>query len=430
MDYSKSLDIILDKYIHEETYGDILPVLKHIFHKRASEFEFSDQEMENQIKEFCKNCTKITLEFSKKANKAGSFKWSEERITLNTHPRKYLHLYPTLIHEVYHAISPKGVLHFNGNTLLGTALDEICTEKAAMRTTPKKITSRNYLKTSGYHTITPILNLLASSIGLSEKQLLKASFQGREKFMQIIYSKFPGEIHNENVEKMFQKFETSLDVIYNTSFGHNQIEPIDPKTEKQILSSAFQGLEETAFELAAYQMSSDEKLTPAEKAYRLKNMESIIKYLKKENTITSPSTVITHSQKVRIFLMDGVKEALANPDHTYEQQRFYEEHRTKTNWKDIKSLYKVCSMASQNFILSILPEKSRNKIKLFINRNAPKLLDSGKDNNDTKNKNLFREEIRVKPEDLIPIETKPENNEEIIYTQPQDTEKHDSEEER
>ena len=429
MKYSKSLDKILDKYINLNTYGEIAPVLKHIFQKRASEFEFSDEEMENQIKVFCENCKKVTLGFSRRDRgsiTAGFYSFAQKRIELNNHPTEHSELYEALTHEVYHAISPSCLKYFNIDTYKlhdGTALNEICTEKAATRAS-RKITPRNYLKTSGYSSITPIISLLANATGVPEKQLLKAGLQNREELMKVIYSKFPGEGYNEEVEKLFKKVETNLDIIYNNTYKDKNV---DKNIRKQIIAAAFQGIEEGAFELAAYQMNSDEKLTPAEKAYRFKNMESIIEYAKKGMKIKETTkTQIAQDKMIEILGMNGVKAAVANPDKKYEKQRFQEEYGNKADWRDGKFTNKLSMMSIQSVLLSIFPEKYRNKVKTLMFKRSPKLLGSGEENSYQARKKNFIRDIKVEPEDLIPIEETQPNNEEIVHTKPEDSVKDDT----
>ena len=162
-----------------------------------------------------------------------------------------------------------------------------------------------------------------------------------------------------------------------------------------MISLAIQTIEECAFELAAYQMNFDETLTPDEKAYRFKNMERIIEYLKKVNKIKFQSTSITQDKKQEILSMDGVQESLANPNHKYEQERFYEEHTNKVSWRDKLVQYKFGYI---NSVLSRFPEFVKNRMKLLIDKKSPKLLNSGQEedkHNDKSAEELFRARNKV-----------------------------------
>ena len=63
--YSKSLDKILNKYIHFGKYGLATPILKDIFQRRAYAFEFSDEHMRKEIEKFSKNCKRVKFLQSK-----------------------------------------------------------------------------------------------------------------------------------------------------------------------------------------------------------------------------------------------------------------------------------------------------------------------------------------------------------------------------
>ena len=60
--HSESLQIIIDKYIGEvNKYKGYEALLSEIFQRRAKEYDYSDAEMEEQIKRFTENVKSIVF---------------------------------------------------------------------------------------------------------------------------------------------------------------------------------------------------------------------------------------------------------------------------------------------------------------------------------------------------------------------------------
>lgn len=305
--YSASLDKILSKYITSKQYGDLVPIVKDVFQRRAYEFDFSDKHIEAEVRKFIKNAK--TIEFVSedeigKSTTMGVYKSGKKKIQLNeTYYSSKLRnygseevgkmLYETLTHEMYHAIADgpvhSGVSTYNvlKNDYEGDTLNEVITEAAANRTSYTR-TSRDFeqgrSKTDGYSDITFVANLLAASMGVTEKEFLKAGIQNRKELMNLFNSKFPSNSLAKTAQKeYFDKIESSLDVIYNLNYEKtSKNEPKELKS--QLRKSALTTLYKSAYELALFQISHDKAHTPAEMAD-----EASFRFLKMENILMDSS---------------------------------------------------------------------------------------------------------------------------------------------
>ena len=162
-----------------------------MFHRRAYEFDFSEQEILAEARNFAKNVS--TIEFVSKDemygdNNMGVYSPSNHTIRINQdyymakeNDKGFsLAMYSTLVHEVYHAINYRengdfGIIHqYKNGAISGSHMNEIVTESAATRTTMTKSNEdyqKGYMGTTGYQTTTCITNLLALAVGVSEKEL-------------------------------------------------------------------------------------------------------------------------------------------------------------------------------------------------------------------------------------------------------------------
>jgi len=301
--YSSNLDKILSKYITEKQYGDLVPVLKEIFQRRAYEFDFSDKYIEFEVKNFIKRAKKIEFISEDKMEEStdmGVYVPNQRKILLNktyfSHKLRDLdtvelgeRMYETLSHEVYHAISDRltslGVATMDLLRLdwKGDALNEIITEVAADRSSHSRTRvdfEYGYSKTDGYSGITFVSNLLAASMGVTEKEFLRAGVQNRKELMKLFNSKFPSKTIAETAKKeYFDKIESSLDVIYNLSYKNsgkdNQID-----IKNQLRESALTTLYKSAYELALFQISHDNTRTASQKgdeaSFRFFKLENIV----------------------------------------------------------------------------------------------------------------------------------------------------------
>lgn len=308
--YSIELANKIRRILNRNVYGDFAIILEDIFQRRAYEFGFSDEEIIEQAKNFAKNVKSI--EFMSSTDKSfdgtamGVYCVNENKIKINQD--YYLaqekrnasvvefgeKIYETLTHEVYHGIGDYG--HENGNRGLtyydyfkqswtGTALDEVFIETAADRATISRNAQdaeKGRRDTSGYGTITFATNLLAASIGVTEKELLKAGLQSRDKLMELYDSKFQTTIHTSNTKPLyFEAFEANLEALYNIEYKDRENEnPKEYQMKRDMLKGTLAGLFYSAYEIADFQIASDDR--PVDRAlvgeveHRFMKMERIM----------------------------------------------------------------------------------------------------------------------------------------------------------
>lgn len=300
--YNASLDEVLSKYITDKRYGEFAPIVKDIFQRRAYEFDFSDKHIEDEVKNFVKKAKKIEFasdeEFEKDTT-MGVYKSGQKKIQLNKtyfsfKLRDYDNidagemLYETLTHEVYHAISDRpnsmGVETYNylKRSWEGAALNEVITEVSANRAAfsrTYKDSERGRSDTDGYSDITFVANLLAASIGVTEKEFLRAGLQNRKELMKVFNSKFPSNSIARTAKKeYFDKIEASLNMVYNLDYKkRDDDEPVEIRS--QLRKSALTTLYKSAYELALFQISHDKShdgISLADEAsFRFLKMERI-----------------------------------------------------------------------------------------------------------------------------------------------------------
>lgn len=301
--YNTNLDLVLRKYITREKYGDFAIILQDIFQRRAYEFDFSEEHIADEVANFVNRVE--TVEFASKDDMIferamGVYIPGEKSIRLSqdyylqdikskTELEFGTKLFETLTHEVYHGIADRGeynglVYSRVGETFSrGTALNEVFTETAANRACfPRgsKEAEQYRSDTDGYPDITFVSNLLAASVGLTEKEILRTGIQNRGKLMEAISSKFPKEKSFDEAYKMIEKIEGSLDIIYNVRYSNKEKTETEKDLEAQLMGSSLVTLYETAFKLASYQIENDDKPinqeTLADATYRYSKLEKIM----------------------------------------------------------------------------------------------------------------------------------------------------------
>lgn len=299
--YNVKLDKILSKYITSKQYGDFVPILKDIFQRRAYEYEFSDEHIESEVKNFIKKAKIIEFADESEFEKSSimGLYTPGKKIQLN---RTYFSfkmrdyddidlgemLYETLSHEVYHAISDRFNLGVETYDYIkrewnGAALNEVITEVSANRASFSRTTrdfEQGRSKTDGYGDITFVANLMAASLGTTEKEFLIAGIQNRKELMKLFKSKFPSNAVARTAKKeYFDKIEASLDVIYNLNYKErDEDEPAE--IGSQLRKSALTTLYKSAYELALFQISNDKTKSRAELAdeasFRFLKLEKIL----------------------------------------------------------------------------------------------------------------------------------------------------------
>lgn len=306
--YSEELEKKLSQIISKNKYGDFAIIVREIFQRRAYEFEFSESEIIKEAQNFVRNVNNIhfggTKEFTSPTI-MGVFKGAERTIAINqdfylqmekkVHPRIFGDkMFETLTHEVYHAINKMsddvlGQMYYDKDNKMwrGTALNEIITETAADRTSfarTSKDAEQFRRNTDGYGTITFATNLLAASLGTSEKELLKAGVKHRGVLERLVYSKFPQDksYGKYAMDSYLTAFEQSLETIYNIEYKEDRETkptPEEYQMKKNLLKGALIGLYETSYQLANFQISVspndvNRKFT-AESLYRFLKLERI-----------------------------------------------------------------------------------------------------------------------------------------------------------
>ena len=305
--YSEELERKLSKIISRNKYGDFALILRDIFHRRAYEFEFSEDEIMREAQNFVRNVKDIhfgeATEFDSPTN-MGVYKSGEDTIVINQDfyleaekrfsPQELGNkMFETLTHEVYHAINDMssgvlGQMYYDSNMgeWRGAALNEIITETAADRTCygrTSKDAEQFRRDTDGYGSITFATNLLAASLGVTEKEFLKAGVQHRGVLEKLVFSKFPQDRRMGVYarDSYLAAFEQSLDTIYNIDYSHDKAPqtPEEYQMKKSLLKGALIGLYEQSYQLANFQISVspedvDKKFT-AESLYRFNKLEKI-----------------------------------------------------------------------------------------------------------------------------------------------------------
>lgn len=303
--YNKAIDDDLRRIIPRQKFGDFTVILQDIFHRRAYEFGFSEQEILEQARNFASRVHAIRFvpasEMSSETAMGVYYPNQEIRLNQDYYLRQESRvgselefgeaLYETLTHEVYHAINDYSELGYLGVSYSardgwrGTALNEIITETAADRATISR-TAEDAEKwrrdTDGYSDITFATNLLAASLGVTEKQLLHDGLQDRRALNNLIMSQFPTRKHGEIAQKKyFEAFETALDSVYNIEYkSERATNQTEWEMKRSMLKGALAGLYDSVYELAGYQMAVDERPitqeVSGEAEHRFAKMERII----------------------------------------------------------------------------------------------------------------------------------------------------------
>ncbi len=305
--YSEELERKLSKIITRNKYGDFALILREIFQRRAYEFEFSENEIIQEAQNFVKNVNNIhfgeATEFDSPSI-MGVYKGGEKTIAINQDfyldaerrlsPQVFGDkMFETLTHEVYHAINHMsnevlGQMYYDGynGVWRGAALNEIITETAADRTSygrTSKDAEQFRRDTDGYGSITFATNLLAASLGVTEKEFLKAGVQHRGVLEELVFSKFPQDRRFGVYAKdsYMAAFEQSLDTIYNIEYNHDKTQqtPEEYQMKRNLLKGALIGLYEQSYQLANFQISVSpndvDKRFTAEALHRFSKLEKI-----------------------------------------------------------------------------------------------------------------------------------------------------------
>ncbi len=302
---NKRLQQIIKKQITFKKYGDFAIVFQEILQRRAYEFGFSDLHMESEIQHFadwmidCKFVDATELPFPESAamymiegKEAKKILINRDIFTKIEHENPdeiYVKLYEVLTHEVYHAIGMRGDgatgLKYqygnqrNGKDYAGTALNETFNEAAASRASFSKTMKdfKNYrAKTIAFPELTFVPNLLAASLGVSEKEILKAGIVAGEVSRQELGRLFREKFQNQEIlceaYEIFQEFEVNLGILFNNLYkARTSSQDFNKNYIKKLYSSIY--------ELASLQIANDTREITfnyiAELFYRYSKMDKI-----------------------------------------------------------------------------------------------------------------------------------------------------------
>lgn len=229
---------ILDKKIRNNQYGDFTDLVKLIMLRRAYTFGMDIDEFKREIDTLNENLKTIMIVPTKMDNVCGYYFSLGRKIVIDTNSviddKSGRKLYRYLTHEVYHAVSINK--DENGRSLTGlvkkpddiikavrlkikpshnegVALNEVFTEMAASIATRRRgyddELNFNY-STNVYGQSTFFVPMLAYSIGVPTKDLVKAGLKSRKDLYDFICSKF-STIPRKEVIEAFDDLENNLD---------------------------------------------------------------------------------------------------------------------------------------------------------------------------------------------------------------------------
>lgn len=165
----------------------------------------------------------------------------------------------------------------------GVAINEICTETAATRTTYVRTEEDNKnfrQETEGYSEITFILNLLAASFGMEERELLRGGIQNREEWKRALtkYISTGDDILLRNVDLL----ECNVDMLFTALYKNKNI-----SINETMIASILEQIQNYIYGIIKMRIAFDTREINEEYAERLAYnyqkiekiiMKSIVKY--------------------------------------------------------------------------------------------------------------------------------------------------------
>ena len=149
----------------------------------------------------------------------------------------------------------------------GTAINEIVTEVAAHRTTYSRTSKDNKnfrQETAGYALITHIVNLLATSFGIEEREFLKGGIQNRKEFQKACKKYISNEDYQNEVLFHFDILEANLDFLYN-ALSDKEENP----TDSEIIVSSLTEIYSQIYSIASVCISKSTRKIDQEYAEQL-----------------------------------------------------------------------------------------------------------------------------------------------------------------
>lgn len=285
--HSSKVQEILDKYVTADKYGEYKPILDEIVQRRQFEFEFSLERTEQEVKNMVRMLNEIKIG-NQEQDVLAEYSYNQKVILLNEDvlKREYKFykdiiynlddvvdkekelstlvgkkLFSIFAHEVYHTMNFRdeamcGVEHKTGfGGMLhttGIELNEIITERAATRITEEKSTSKmkqGFERTVGYDHMTFISNMIAYSLGVSEKELLEKGLSNHKELVRFVSSKFGND--TKKGEEVVETIEYAA-----TYFSKTFIQMNDPQKN---VAKGLTRICNDFFEIAENQTSLDDR---------------------------------------------------------------------------------------------------------------------------------------------------------------------------
>lgn len=307
---NKDLEILL-RTIFNNKYGIFTPIVIDIFKRYAYEYNYSIEEMNKRAITFKKNIKTIEIvtEDTGKIEKnvLGSYDIENERIVFNKTLLKERNnffkknydgkiakelmikeLYSVMAHECVHAINyyktirgyGTGLLYKplarKGNkTYIGTAFNEAWNESGSsrlLRTGREKEIYEPQI-TNGYEQISFLPSLLATTCGLTDKEVFKAGMEGRASLYKTISQNFTS-LNEQKASLKLVEIEQKLDYLYRDTVSrqlkiNKNSQPINYKCLDELLESSLKLLKDDIDEIARVNSPKRVGKTYEEYKYRI-----------------------------------------------------------------------------------------------------------------------------------------------------------------
>lgn len=238
---------------------ELRPIIIDILMRRYYEFEFSEEQIENELLLLSQNLKKIEIDKMPKGyeNAAGLCFQNEGRILIKesyvanaTLDESKVDVYETVAHELFHALC----LNQYGEDILvsqnqfgvwNTSLREAIVEKAADRCvygrkSDEKTAPYFHQNKCGYSDITFIIDAIAASYGVTEKDLLKNALLGRDSLIDFLSSSA-----RENPEKttlFLDAIEINYNRLYKAEYPFGNEQKLKPREKKNAIIDTVGGI--------------------------------------------------------------------------------------------------------------------------------------------------------------------------------------------
>lgn len=312
-----------DKF--SERYKEFTPILNEYFSRMKADLDLSDEQIDNKVNLLLKNVKKIKFAAIPLLYK-GQFRAKERKILLNAsmlnYPQDSEELFNIITHELGHACSldkqnKKFGMYRRGNGILAAynsndcLLDEIRTEISSTR----RVYNDNYTdeekmirNTYGYKNYSAFSTMLQNCLGITEKEFIQASDNGRADFDKQMETKFANP---EDYKKFMEKFSMETTNILNIRLST----PKMTRGDKKIVAKSFDKLQELSYVGLNLKMEKDILDNPNMNIEEyLKNM----RYSIEENSKNFEDTVAVFGitdkmQEIRDLARSGNFEKLMHP---------------------------------------------------------------------------------------------------------------------